>query len=139
MQLRLFACREGSATLWEIDDPTVFNDAGAPVAPFLETHPVDFGPARGYGRLREFVQWLALFGQASVTVTPIADGTTITEQAHTQLFNVAQGVEQRIEAPLSASGSRFAVLLRLSGCTALTEIGEADLSYVRRRGLTGGG
>ena len=76
MQLRLFACREGSATLWEIDDPTVFNDAGAPVAPFLETHPVDFGPARGYGRLREFVQWLALFGQASVTVTPIADGTT---------------------------------------------------------------
>ena len=29
MTLRLFAAREGSATLWEIDDPSVFTDDGS--------------------------------------------------------------------------------------------------------------
>ena len=77
MTLRLFAAREGSATLWELDDPSVFTDEGTAIVGTLEAHPVDFGPAKGYGRLRQFVQWFALYGTAEVTVTPIADGRTI--------------------------------------------------------------
>jgi hypothetical protein len=138
MQLRLFACREGSATLWEIDDPTVFSDNGTDVVASYETHPVDFGPARGYGRLRECVQWISLFGQATVTVTPVADAVVLTEQAFTQALRVVDGVEQRLEVPFSAPGARFGVSVTLSGCTALTEVGEADLTYVNRRVLTGG-
>jgi hypothetical protein len=138
MQLRLFACRAGSPTLWEIDDPTVFTDAGADIAPVFETHPVDFGPARGYGRFRECVQWVALFGDATIAITPVADGTRLTEQTVTQVLSVADGVEQRVEVPVSAPGARFGVEIALSGCTALTELGEADLTYVNRRTLTGG-
>lgn len=138
MQLRLFACREGSATLWEIDDPSVFTDDGVAFEAVGETHPVDFGPARGFGRLREFVQWIALFGRATVSITPVADGTVLTEQSYASTLDVAHGVEQRIEAPLSAPGARFGVEIRLSNCTALTELGEADLTYAKRRSLTGG-
>lgn len=139
MTLRLFAAREGSATLWELDDPSVFTDAGAELSAFLETHPVDFGPAKGYGRLRQFVQWFSQYGTADVTVTPIADGRTIDEQAFTQTLNVADALEQRMEVPLSAAGTRFAVRITVGNVTGLFEVGESDMSYILRRSLTRGG
>ena len=138
MQIRIFACVEGSPSLWEIDDPTEFSDLGAVFAATAMTHPVDFGPARGYGRLREIVQWVSLFGSASMSLTPVADGEVLTEQRYDQLLTVSDGIEQRMEAPVAAAGARFSIEIRLSGCTALTEIGEADLTYARRRSLTGG-
>lgn len=138
MTLRLFAAREGSATLWELDDPSVFTDAGAELSAFLETHPVDFGPAKGYGRLRQFVQWFSQYGTADVTVTPIADGRTIDEQAFTQTLNVADALEQRMEVPFSAAGTRFAVRISVEGASALFELGEADLTYLYRRSLSRG-
>jgi hypothetical protein len=139
MTLRLFAAREGSATLWELDDPSVFTDGGAAVSAFLETHPVDFGPAKGYGRLRQFVQWFAQYGTAVATVTPIADGRTLDEQAFTQTLDVSRGLEQRMEVPLSAAGTRFAVRIDVGSVTGLFEVGESDMSYILRRSLTRGG
>lgn len=137
--LRMLACREGSATLWEIDDPSVFTDEGTEIGPEFDTHPVDFGPASGYGRLRQVVQWFSLFGDALVTITPIADGSLLTEQAYQQALAVADGTEQRIEAPFAAPGARFGARVAISGAGALVEVGEADLTYVQRRSLTKGG
>jgi hypothetical protein len=137
MQIRIFACVEGSPSLWEIDDPTVFSDLGAAYDSVRTTNPVDFGPARGYGRLREVVQWVSLFGSASLSLTPVADGELLTDQRYDEAISVLGGIEQRIEAPVAAAGARFGVEIRLRNCTALTELGEADLTYVRRRSLTG--
>lgn len=138
MTLRLFAAREGSPTLWEIDDPSVFTDDGTALVGTLDTHPVDFGPAKGYGRLREFVQWCAQLGAATVTITPIADGVLLEEQACAFTLDVSGGIEQRLEAPFSAAGTRFAARISVEGASALFELGEADLTYLYRRSLSRG-
>jgi hypothetical protein len=139
MLIRLLAVRPGSASLWELDDPSVVLDAGAPMpTPFFETHPIDFGPATGYGRLRRAIQWVALAGRAVVRLIPIADGTRYTEQTYSQTLDVAAGAEQRLEAPFSAPGARFGVRVEIEGASALTEFGEADVIAVPGRQNTGG-
>lgn len=137
--LRVFAAVEGSATLLQIDDDSVTSDAGAPLVARAETHPLDFGGSRGYGRLREMVQWVQPRGLATVTLTPIADGMTEAPQAYATQLDVAAGAEQRIEAPFSVAGSRFAARLEVTGLTAGLSFGEADLLLVPRRSRTGVG
>lgn len=138
MSLRFFAAAEGIPALYELDDPSVFDDAGTPFSAFIEPHPLDFGPAAGYGRLREILQWIAVNGSARVRISPVVDGVVSTEQEYTETFSVGDGVEQRIEAPFSAPGTRFGALITVDQTTALTQLGEADMLYVSQRSRTGG-
>lgn len=138
MSLRVFAAAEGAPVLYEIDDQSVFSDAGTAFTGSIETHPIDFGPAGGYGRLRSMLQWVAVNGQARLRMAPVVDGVVATEQEYTETLTVSAGVEQRIESPFSVPGTRFGVRLQVDQHTALTQLGEADLEYAQQRSRTGG-
>ena len=138
MSLRVFAAAENAPVLYEIDDQSVFTDDGTAFVGEIETHPIDFGPAGGYGRLRSLLQWLAVNGAARVRIAPVTDGVVATEQEYTEDLSVAEGVEQRVEAPFAAPGTRFGFRVRVDQHTALTQMGEADLEYVLQRSRTGG-
>jgi len=137
--LSLFAAVAGSNVLLELDDQSVFTDDGTAFVPSLETHPVDFGPAGGYGRLRELLQWVRPTATATLSATPVADDVPDTTQTYTVPLSVAQGRAQRVEAPFSAAGARFSLELTLRDLTGAVSLGEADLTYVDRRSKTGRG
>lgn len=137
MSLRLFACVEGDPTLWEFDDAAALTDAGTAFSSLADTHPIDFGPARGYGKLRELMQWLEVGATATLQIEPVVDGVVLTAQAYTEAFDVAAGVEQRAEAPFDADGSRLGVRLQLTAFDGLVELGEADLAYQQRQSRSG--
>lgn len=137
MSLRLFACVEGSPTLWEFDAASALTDAGTAFTPFADTHPIDFGPARGYGKIVEAMQWLEVGATADVMLEPVTDGQRMTEQAYRERFDVAAGVEQRAEAPFDATGTRLGVRITVEAFSGLVELGECDLAFIRRRSRSG--
>jgi hypothetical protein len=137
MSLRLFACVEGAPTLWEFDDPASLTDAGTVFTPLADTHPIDFGPARGFGKLVELMQWLELGATATLRVEPVVDGRVLTEQAYVEAFDVVQGIEQRAEAPFDAEGTRLGVRLTVPAFSGLVELGEADVVFQQRQSRSG--
>jgi len=135
--LRLFGCCAGRPELWELDDESVITDAGAPLSARAETHPTDFGPASGYGTFREGLQWVIPQATCRVSLTPLADGLRYETQTYATVLDVAQGSEQRIEAPFNVPGARLGLEIRVDQITGACQLGEADLTSVPRRSKTG--
>ena len=134
MAIALFGCAKGTNVIVQLDDPTVVTDEGAAmVTPYFVAADADFGPAGGQGRLRRIVQAVTVAGNVTVTVTPVANGAALADQAQAFALTSSAGTEQRIESDVASMATRHAVRVELSGIGAPTTFGESDLVVVPRR------
>lgn len=134
MAIGLFAAAAGSNVLVQLDDPTVWTDEGAAMpTPYFTTAQIDQGPAGGASRLRGVVQAVAIGGATSLTVTPIANGQDVTEQASTFALVTTDGAAQRVEHGCGSLATRHAVKVEVTSMVAAVTFGEADLLLVPRR------
>ena len=134
MSLRLFVA-PGLAALHEFDDVGVVSDVGSVFRTDVEGHPLA-PSAGGEFKLRRINQWVRLASDATVAITPIADGSVLTDQRYQLDLLVQNGQAQRLEVPCSARGRRFSARLEvLSGSVSW---GEAELLMLPKRSITGG-
>jgi hypothetical protein len=136
MSLRLFLAAPGNALL-EFDAAGVPDDLGVEIIATAETHPQDVGSADGERRLRALTQWVHVGDACQVEVVPVMDGVPRLDQQTTLAVQVANGVSQRIEAPVSAMGRRFGMRVTARGGVSVA-LGQAALTVVPRRSQTGG-
>lgn len=134
MPIGLFGAAAGSNTLVQLDDPTVWTDedAAQPTPTFI-TADIDQGPAGGTGRLRQIIQALTIAGATSVRITPIANGSEVTDQAETFTLATMNGTEQRIEHFVASMATRHAIKVEVTSFAAAVTFGEGDLVMVPRR------
>jgi len=136
MPIALFGAAAGTNAIVQLDDPTVWTDEGvAQPTPYYVTADEDQGPAGGAGRLRQIIQALTIAGATSVRVTPIANGSEVTDQAETFALVTTDGSEQRIEHAVASMATRHAVKVEVTSFAAAVVFGESDLVMVPRRSL----
>lgn len=127
------AANASGATLFELDDTAVTTDRGASVSAYFVPQPFDQGPATGYATFRRFVQSVQIGGDATVEVTPMADGLEYPSQKQTVALAVASGTLQPVEAPFLVGGTRFQAKVAVTSRSSTVEFGESDQQFVPRR------
>ncbi len=137
MSLRLFIAPSGTAALHEFDDAGQSTDRGAAFVSAIDGHPISATGASGDAKLREIVQWINLVSDATIAITPVADGVPQPDQTYVTTLALADGQAQRIEVPCSVRGRRFTAALEIRDGLA-SAIGEAELWIVPKRTRTGG-
>ena len=134
MPIGLFGARAAGNTLIQLDDPTVWTDEGSAMpTPYFVSADTDEGPAGGSGRLRSIVQAVTISGDTSLTVTPIANGAAVSDQAETFALVTTDGSEQRVEHGVASMATRHAVKVEVTDFGAAVVFGEGDLVIVKRR------
>lgn len=134
MAVALWGFPKGTNQIIRLDDTSLVTDEGAAMpTPYFLSGDVDFGLAGGEGRLRRIVQAVTLGGDATVKITPIANGGEVTDQAESFALATTGGAEQRIEHPVASLATRHAVKVELTAHAAAFAFGEADLFLIPRR------
>lgn len=133
MAMLLAAGNATGATILKLDDPTVQQDQGVAYIASLTTSPFDDGPATGWATLRRLVQDVSMTGTATVTVTPVGDGSEFPGQASTHAMTAVDGPSQVIETPVFVPGTRFQQMVSVSAHSGTLELGESDQWFISRR------
>lgn len=130
----LYAFKRASNEVLQIDDPSVTTDEGSAMeTPFVLTAPLDLGPAGGTARMRRIAQAVAISNAATVTVTPVVNGSEDTSQAEAVALVTADGPEQIVESYPAVTGGRFQVKVEVTSFDGDCAIGEADVALVPKR------
>lgn len=136
MAIALYGFPSGTNTVLRLDNPSLVEDEGSAIpTPFFTTGDIDLGPAGGEGRLRRIVQALTLGGDATVVVTPVANGSEVSSQADTFALLAANGPEQRVESFPASMATRHAMKLEVTAFDGAVSVGEADLFVIPRRSI----
>ena len=133
MSILLAAGNASGATLLQLDDPTVDTDQGVAFLASFTSAPFDAGPATGWATLRRLVQDVTLTGTATITVTPIGDGSEYPGQALTSSLAATNGPQQPVESPVMVPGTRFQMKVSIPAHAGLVELGESDQWFISRR------
>lgn len=129
----LVGCPTAANVLVALDDPSVWEDEGAPYIAFALTNPIDWRNASTMGRFRNIVQMVTANAPATITLTPYGDGDEYPSQAVMAAFDPARGTTQPIELEPAVDGHRFQYKMEATTFGGPVAFGEADLQFIAKR------
>lgn len=117
--------------LVSLDDAAVWTDEGEAYTASFLTNPANFGRTAPAGRLRRIAQAVTLGADATVAITPVADGSEYTDQADSQTLMASDGATQIMVTEPAVEGRRFQYQVEVSAFTGPVLLGEADLHMIQ--------
>jgi hypothetical protein len=130
MATLLLGAPKGDNKIYRLDDPALTTDEGAAFPARFQVADVDFGPAGGEGRLRRVAQAVALGGNCTITITPVANGGEVADQAESQALVTSAGAEQIVESYPASLANRHAIVIEATNVLGPVALGECDLHLV---------
>lgn len=121
-------------TIVQLDDPNADTDRGVAFIARLVTLPISSLVA-AYNHLRRISQAVAITTSATVTVLPIAGAEDPDQLTEFVLDAAVDGQEPIADARPDLSGNRFRIEISVTAHVGGVELGECDVTFVKRRGL----
>jgi hypothetical protein len=112
------------------DDPSVSQDSGVDFTARLVTVQRTMG---AWTQFRMWVQEIFVGTSATVTATPINDGSENSMNKITATRTAPDNGSQRIEFPFASFGTRSQVAIEVPAHVGLVELGSVELVLIKRR------
>jgi len=137
----IYVVSQSGGRVYSLDDPLTVNDfaavdgsGGSAYTPYLLSTQFPTEKTLGFYSLRKFRQRFDAPNGVTIAVTPWRDGLA-TGQTLTRTF--ATGAVGMTSTPLNYAASAFQLYLTLTGFTRPVELGNANVSMIRRRDTRG--